>query len=383
MAVAEPEPGRRAVLEDVRAALPAWLAARLVVAATWMGAKAATGRIQMPESVRRHVEQGVLGWDAQRYFQIADRGYPALPQVELRFFPVFPMTVRLFDRVLPGGAGFAVLFVANVAALAFGALLHRLVMVETADRRLARRAAWTAAFTPAGFVLVWGYSEALWGLAGVGAVLAARRGRWWMAAACGAACGGLRPVGLLLCLPLAIEAARDLRRRRVRATVGRALVPRMAAVAAPAAGAAAYLWWVGARFGDPLLPYTIQQRRSFRGPTVDPFTALSGPVGQLVRGEIHVESLRVVWVVVLVALLVVCGRRWPASYTALAAATVMVALCTTRLGSFERYSFGIFPIPLAMATVSAKPVVERIVLVLGAATMGVYGLLALLGGYVP
>ena len=353
----------------------------------------------MPRPVRRHLSEGLLGWDAHRYLQIAERGYEALPPVELRFFPVFPLTVRVFDRLLPGGTGLASLFVANLAALGFAAVLHRLVVVETGDRALARRAAWMAALTPAGFVLVWGYSEALWGLVGAGAVLAARRRRWWVAAAMGLLCGGLRPVGLLMCLPLVIEAARGLGAPRfwaaspslsgAQAAQNRArrlaglLVPRLAAVAAPAAGAGAYLWWVGARFGDPLLPYTIQQRHSFRGPTVDPYTALSAPVGQLLRGELHLESLRLVWVVVLVALVAVCGRRWPASYTALAAVMVTVAVCTTRLGSFERYSFGVFPISVAMATVSARPTVERLVLLLGAATMGIYGLLALLGGYVP
>ncbi|MBW3615374.1 MAG: hypothetical protein KY439_08720 [Actinobacteria bacterium] len=367
-------------MEDLRAALPAWVAARLVVAATLAGATSMTLRIPMPEPVRRHVSQGLLGWDAERYVQIAERGYAALPRVELRFFPVLPLAVRLFDGLLPGGAGVALLVVANLAALAFGAVLHHLALVETADRALARRAAWMAAITPAGFVLVWGYSEALWGLLATGAVLAARRRRWWIAAALGLAVGGLRPVGLLVCLPLAIECVRDLRTRR---RLGRAWAPRLAAVAAPVAGAGAYLWWVGTRFGDPLLPYTIQQGRSYRGAAVDPFTALSAPFGALLRGEFSLESLRVVWALVLVTLVVVCWRRWPASYAALAAAAVAVALCTTRLGSFERYGFTTFPIPLALATVSARPLFERIVLVLGGATMGVYGLLALLGGYVP
>lgn len=367
----------RGVVEDLRAALPAWLAARLVVGASWVGASAMTRRISMPEPVRRHVAQGVLGWDAQRYVQIAERGYEALPLVELRFFPLFPLTIRAFDRLLPGGAGWVALLLANLAALVFGAVVHRLALVETGDRELARRGAWMAAMVPAGFVLVWGYSEALWGVVATGAVLCARRRRWWAAAGLGLLCGGLRPVGLLMSLPLAVEAIRDLR------GAGGRPASRLAAVAAPLAGAGAYLWWVGARFGDPLLPYTIQQRAAFRGATVDPVTALAGPLAGLLRGELTIESLRVVWAVVLVALVVVSFRRWPASYGMLAATTLAVALCTTRLGSFERYGFSTFVIPLALASVSARPNVERAVLVLGAATMGVYGTVALMGGYVP
>ncbi|MBW3556432.1 MAG: hypothetical protein KY454_05770 [Actinobacteria bacterium] len=361
-------------------ALPAWVAARVVVAATLMGATSMVRRIEMPEPVRRHVSEGLVGWDAQRYVQIARLGYAALPRDELRFFPVLPLTVRLFDRLLPGDAGMALLVVVNLAALGFGAILHRLALMETADRALARRAAWTAAMTPAGFVLVWGYSEALWGLVATAAVLAARRRRWWIAAASGVVAGGLRPVGLLVCLPLAIECVRDLRAGE---RLGPAVGPRLAAVAAPFAGAGAYLWWVGTRFGDPLLPYTIQQQSSYRGATANPFSALSPPLGALLRGEFSLESVRLVWAVVLVALVVVCARRWPASYAALAAVAVALAICSTRLGSFERYGFTTFPISLALATISSRPVVERIVLVLGAAAMGVYGTLALLGGYVP
>lgn len=365
--------------DDLAAALPAWVAARVIVFATVVGARGVVaGLAAVPEPIVRHVAQGVLGWDAERYVQLAQRGYGELPLVDVRFFPLLPLATRALDRVLPGGTGFALLALTNVAALAFGVILHRLALLETGDHRLARRAAWFAAIFPSGFVLAWGYTEAPWCALTAGTFLAARRGRWWAAALLGAAAGLLRPVGLLLAVPLAIEAWR---RRRGAPVAG--AVAAMAAVVAPVVGAAAYLGWVARTFGDPLLPFTIQERSDFRGRPTDPLDALRAPATALARGEFTVASLRVLWALVLVALVVVVWRRWPAGYAAFATLSLAVALSTTRLGSFERYGFTAFPVLLALATVSARPLVERLLLLTGGALLGVYGLMALLGAYVP
>ncbi len=367
------------VRADLLAALPAWVLARVIVAITWLLARAIEGRrSNPPEWMTRHVAQGILGWDAERYVQIAASGYEALPEKELRFFPLVPLLTRAADPFLPGGDGFALLVLANLAALGLGALLHRLVLVELGDHAMARRAAWLVALTPASFVLVWGYSEPIWMALAAGALLAARRNRWWLAAGLGVLVGLSRPVAPLLAVGLAVEALRGLR--------GLALGPwvaRAAAVASPVAGAVAYLAWVGATFGDPRLPYSIQSRANFRGSFVDPITALSRPASQLISGEIGTNAFRLVWAAVFVALVVVAFRRWPAGYGAFAAATVLVALCSSHLGSFERYGFSAFPIVLALATVCARPWVERAVLAVGAVTMTLYGTLAMLGPYVP
>ena len=362
--------------EDLVAAAPGWLLARVIVLGTLIGARALTDRLEaVPEPIRRHVAQGLLGWDAERYLQIAASGYTALPATELRFFPLLPALVRWLDPVLPGGPGAALLAISNLAALAFAVVLHRLALRETGDVTLARRAAWFASIFPTGFVFAWGYTESLWCALSAGALLAARRNRWWAAAGLAAAAALLRPVGVLLALPLVIEAFRCMQ--------GRRQAPALLAPLAPVAAAGAYLGWVGRSFGDPLLPFTIQQTASFRGETVDPLRALWRPTAALLTGEVTIDSLRAVWFVGLAALVVVVARRWAASYAVFAVSMLVVALSTTRLGSFERYTFTAFPILLALATVSARPALERVLLAAGGALLGVYGLLALLGAYVP
>jgi hypothetical protein len=372
-------PATRPIVADLRAALPGWVLARVLVAITLLTARQLTGYLRpLPEPVERHVREGLLGWDAQRYVQLAEQGYAALPRVELRFFPLLPLAVRALDTVLPGGAGVALLLLANLAALAFGMLVHRLALVERGDPALARRAAWFAACFPAGFVLVWGYSEAPFLALTAGAFLALRRRRWWVVAALGIAIGLLRPVGLLFAVPVAIEVVHPLRGGGARLGARH-----LAALVAAPAGTAAFLGWVGLRFGDPFLPFTIQQSPAFRGAPEDPLHAWWASVRSLAGGTVTPESLRAVWVLLVLALLVHAVRHWRPTLTVYAAVVVLVALSTSRLGSFERYGFCSVPMILALASLSKRPSTERALLGAGAAAMTVLGLLALVGAYTP
>src|SRR5690348_14038043 len=80
---------------DVGAALPAWAAARAVVGFTLLAAHYAFGRLHLQEDwIRHHLHQGIVGWDAERYQQIAVHWYGPLPRRELRFFPLLPLLTR-------------------------------------------------------------------------------------------------------------------------------------------------------------------------------------------------------------------------------------------------------------------------------------------------
>ncbi|HEX2851460.1 MAG TPA: hypothetical protein VHN98_12940 [Acidimicrobiales bacterium] len=369
---------RSALSGDVRAVLPAWLAARAVVVGSWVAAKVVGAWLApLPVLAARALSNGILGWDAAHYLHIARLGYVGSPTKDLRFFPLLPILVGQLDRFVPGPPGVTLLLVANVAALAFAVAIRRLALHESGDAGVARRAVWFATIGPAAFVLVWGYTEPLWLLLTAIVLLAARRGRWIAAAVAGFLAGTLRPVAVLLVLPVLVEAVRA--RPRDRADVAAAL----AAIGAPLAGTAAFLLYVWRQFGDPLLPYRIQQLPTLRGPAAGPLRSLSRPAADLFSGHVTVESVRTVWVALAVVLVVIIARRLPASYAALAVATLVVALSATRLGSFERYVFLTVPVALVLALATEREWVERTVLATAAATMALYGLLALLGAYVP
>jgi hypothetical protein len=360
-----------------RAAAGPWAVSRVLVAVTLGIAKLIQHTRTLSPAAQRHMALLLLNWDAERYMQIAHSGYRPLPRIQLRFFPLVPLLARAGDRVLPGGAGAALVVEANLFALVFGVLVYRLVLHEKGSVELARLATWLVYLTPAAFVLAWGYTEPLWGCLTVGMLLALRRRQWWWAAACGVLAGLTRPVAPLLCLPALIEAGREVWERRGLSGLSglswRELV----------AGVGVFLAWVGWEFGDFKLPYTIQQGKHFRGSLTDPVRPLIHTAVQVASRHWLVYGLRVAWAAVLVTLVVFAFRRWPLSFGAYAAAALLVALCTQRLGSFERYGFSAFPVVLALAVYARERRAELPVLLVGAASLVLYGTMGLLGTYVP
>ena len=367
------------VRRDLWAALPAWLVARVVVLGALVVAHVIAAKVdsRLPGYSGR-LGRGLLAWDGRWYLDIAREGYAALPDESLRFFPLYPLLGRALSPLLGGQTGTALLVVSNLSALALGALVHRLCLAETGDATLARRATWLIALVPPFFVMVMGYSEPVALALAVWCFLALRRRAWGWAALAGLLAGFVRPVGVLLVVPAAIEAARGLR-----AAPGRERVQRALAVVSPAVGTATFLAWVAVRFDDALLPFRVQNRDHLRGGFSDPLSTLVRSTARLLEGELGVNGIHLPWVVVVVALTVVACRRWPAAYGAFAVVSVVVALCARNWGSFERYGFGAFPVVLALASLNARPWAERATLILGAAGMACYATVGLLLYYVP
>lgn len=359
--------------------LASWLTVRVVVLLALL----------MSTLLRRHLlaryglrmsTSGLLGWDADWYRRIAEHGYGGAGRESLRFFPAFPLLVRAASWPLGGSVPAALLLLANGGAVGYAWLLHRLALREGLGERVALRAVWAVALAPAGFVLVMGYTEALYGALVVAVFLAARDRRWLLVVGLGLVAGCSRPTGVLLALPVLIEALRTLRG----ASPGD-LLKRACAVAAPAVGLAAYLGWVGWRYGDPLLPFRLQAEGRLRGGTfVDPIPDLwrvarnavlhDGPVTILVHLPVLLVSL---------ALLVVVARRLPGSYFAFAVGTLALGLTAQRLTSFERYAGSAVPLLLAAALLVGRGRRAAASLVLGGVAVAGYSLLAFTNLLVP
>jgi hypothetical protein len=360
---------------DVRAALPAWVTARVVVLVALATAHYIANRLIVTPS--RQVHLGLLSWDGQWYRRIADTGYSHLFPTARRFFPLYPMSARVLTVVVRD-PGVALLLISSVSALVYGALLHRLALRETSDQSLARRSAWLVALVPPGFILAFGYTEAAAGALAVATFLGLRSRRWWTAAAAGFASGLLRPTGTLLALPALIEASRGLRRVTGREAIGRAV-----AVVAPVAGTASYLVWVGWRFGNALLPIRVQQRPYLRGGFANPLVAFYRCGRDFFAGHFDGNGMHFPMIVLLVLLVVVGARWWPASYTAFAATTLVLALSGQHLSSIERYGFAAFPVVLTLARGLDREDWWRAALATSASVMGGLAMLAFLGIYIP
>jgi hypothetical protein len=332
--------------------------------------------------VASRVHQGLLGWDAGWYQSIAAHGYGPLGHQALRFFPLFPLAGRAL-ALLPGvHDGPALVVIANVASLAGTALLFVLVRRELSNDAVATRSVWLLSLAPAAFTFVMGYAEGLLLVCTTACFLAlrprpGRRTAWWWAGGFGAAAALTRPLGVLLVLPAVVEAVRTWRvtpaRRRPAVAVG---------VLGPIVGLLAFLGWSQAANGDFFEPLRVQTEKQHHGALADPLVTLVDDA----RGLLHHHfgtALHVPWVLLVLALLVVCWRRLPCTYGVFATAVVLVALAGTNLDSFERYALSAFPLSIAGATLISRPQVERVVLVLAGVALAGYALLAFLNLSVP
>jgi hypothetical protein len=390
--------------------LPAWIAARVLVVVSLILAHLVVTvvRPHNPAAVQR-VHQGLLAWDGGWYAAIGGHGYAAAGTQAVRFFPGYPMAARGLAWIPGISVGTALVVISNVCALAAMGALLILVRHDLDDRNLARRSVWLMALAPSAYCLVMGYADAALLLFSVVTVLGARTGRWWWAAAAGLGAGLVRPVGVLLVVPVVIELWQS---RRTATTTGSTLGPdtanatitapapapatitapgsglggwtaRGAAVLAPLAGMGAYLAWVGHQFGDPWLPLRIQQEQGHRGSVTVPLAAMGHTLASLAHGHHLGSALHIPWVLLCVVLLVVAYRRLPLSYAALATAMLAVSLTSTNLDSFERYALGAFPLVVAASTLTSHRRVEVVVLVLSGLAMVGYAFLAFVGVVVP
>ncbi len=353
-----------------RPVLLSFLAARLVIlVALWVSAA-------IPASTR----DGLLGWDAGWYLRIAQDGYDGLPAEGHRFFPLLPILGYAFGVPLGDNPGLAMLLLTNASAIAYALLATRLAMREGLDQSAADRVPWVVAFAPAGFVLVMGYTEALFGVLVCAALLAARGRRWWLAAVAGALAGLLRPTGVVLVLPMLLEALGP------RAVEGSERTARCAAVLAPIAGLASYLCWSWFRFGAPLDPLIAQTEPGLRGGLLlnplDPIgrvfeTMLGGPADQLA------PVAHLPWVCLSVALLIVGRNRLSLSSFAFSAVMVLLGLTARDYASFERYASSAVPLLIVAASLLTTPARRIISLAIAALALTGYSIAAFLHLYVP
>jgi hypothetical protein len=363
------------IRDDLGAAVGPWLVSRALVALAYVVARLGADEV---DAQPLQLSLGLFAWDGDWYRGIAEVGYGGLPDEAIRFFPLFPLLGRLVGILFLGREWLGLVVVANLGALAAAVVLRRLVIVVGGDREIASRAVWLLLLSPAAFVLVWSYSEAIFLSAAVAAFIALRRRLWWWAGALGAAAALARPVGVLLAGVALIEA---LRAPGVVGVLGRAgRSGRVAAVVGPVLGLAGFLLWAEASTGDWRDP--IRAQSELRGDLAFPFARLVEGIGEVFGGEFN-AALHVGAAVVFAALVVVAFFRLPLSLAAFAAAMFVVATSAEHLTSLERYALGAFPVTIAAAMVLRRPVLERSAIVLSGAAMVGLAVLAWLGAYTP
>jgi hypothetical protein len=300
-----------------------------------------------------------LRWDAGWYLNIARIGYMWTPrdagrQQNIAFFPAFPMAMRVLGYVF-GRSGLAYLYagvlISHVAFLVALVLLFELAREELGDRSGAAAAVVLLATYP--FSVFHGavYTESLYLLGVLGAMLSMKHRHWGRAALWGLLVGLTRPNGFILSATLGVlllETAWDTSRTAL-TTFWRSIpMPAVLAVAAPIVGAAVYCLFIWQFTGNPL-QWSEQHAawgRTYKG--LSPFTAAAEYTAEY-GVESYIEALpydfiNAIPTVCALALSIPVGRRFGWAYTVFILTNLVPPLLVGGLMSTGRLTATLFPI---------------------------------------
>jgi Gpi18-like mannosyltransferase len=183
-------------------------------------------------------------WDTGHYVTIALTGYNAATE-NPAFFPLYSMTMRVLEPVLPGGMLSAGLIISNVSCVVALVLLYRLVQ-DLAGSAMASRSVFYLMAYPFAFFLSAAYNEAFFLMFTVAALYFLRRSQWLLAGVMGGLASATRQAGILLVLAFAVEYLRQ------RNWKWREIRPDVLAIALVPVGTASYALYCWRAFGDPL-----------------------------------------------------------------------------------------------------------------------------------
>jgi hypothetical protein len=194
-------------------------------------------------------------WDGEHYVALAVGGYLNPPDnVSPAFFPLYPLLVRSFAELFGGPISEQALSVwgplLSLLFLPFAFYFIYQIAMNEFDEGVARGTVLALAFFPTTFFLNAAYTESLFLALSAGSIWALRvRRDLLLACVMAGFASATRNVGVFLMVPLLYEWIKDIESYRWRGIY---------LLMAPG-GLLAYMGYLWARFGDPLLFYSAQK----------------------------------------------------------------------------------------------------------------------------
>lgn len=319
-------------------------------------------------------------WDALWYLRIATHGYAA-SDGSAAFFPGYPFATRDLASITGGHPLLGAYLASNVALLIGLVLVYRLTEFEF-DRDLARRTVVLLCVFPTSFFFFAPYSESLFLVFAVGALLAARRSSWVVATVLAACATATRSIGVVVALAIAIE---SLRQCLVLRTSRRALVVGVGRTVAVGCGSLlgviGYLAWWWATAGSPRIPFAAQGgwQRNLRWPWVTLWDGIHEGLRWIgvYSGGYQLVDLVIVGVMLCAGIWAVV--RTPMIYRVYTAVSLIAPLCLVFGGrpfmSMPRFVLVIVPLFWALAVFTRRFRAWNAVVGTSAAGLGILSLL--------
>jgi Mannosyltransferase (PIG-V) len=289
------------------------------------------GRLWSRRPVEMSSRYPLARWDSFWYADIVKEGYEGRndgAQHNVVFYPLYPMIVGAVAGVFrcdPLMAGSGVSLAALLAAIVVLGLLAR---EEGFDAGATARA---LLWFPTAFFFAAVYTESLFLLVTVASLLAARRGRYGVAALFGLLAGLCRPTGFLLAIPLAWPL---LEKRPVR--IDRQSLAILFAAISPLLGLGSFLLFVRLRLGDAMLPFEIQNSGWLHH--------FSWPWRPIIRGWFWAPRLQF-QVAATLAFFGLAALLWKRhrAYALYIAGTLLMACMSGTVMSVPRFDLALFP----------------------------------------
>jgi hypothetical protein len=320
-------------------------------------------------------------WDGQWFLKIATEGY-RVDDGSAAFFPLYPWTVTIMGWLAGERFIWAGIFLSSVFFLGALVLLHRLVRFDFHGEDAGRTVFYIAAF-PMAFFFWAVYSESLLLLLSVGALLAMRAQRWWLAGACIALAVWTRTTGLLLLLPMLWELWRAY--NPPRPTSPNAMPPSRPApltplsLAVPLASLLLFVLWSWVVFRDPLAPMSAQAEwnRNFQWP----WQTIAGAWNTATQAGLTFQPESQAWTYLgAFVLAVVVGAlsvRWlrPSYSIYLWAGILFPLFSATRLNpllSYPRFLAVLFPAFIVLALIGRNRYANQLITWVSLLLLGLY-----------
>ena len=324
-------------------------------------------------------------WDAANYTRIAQYGYQT--HFDLAFFPLFPFIITCISHVLGNWSYLLVgTLLSNGALLGVLFLLYKLAAQAIGEgaigEQIARRTVLYLCIFPTAFFFFAAYNESLFLLFLLGAFLALRQQRWWLAGLLGLFAALTRSAGILFVIPYLYEVW-DTRHtaptftKKLRRLLPIAFIPMGTLIYS------VYCWIIT---GNPLTFVTIQDHsgRHLTWPWVGLWQAITAllfvqPFGSANQAHLLLDLGSTLGFLVLTIL---GWRRLPTSYSLWTAVLLLYILLEPALDkpdillSNQRFVLEMFPAFITMAILGVHhPRLHQALLVLFPALLATLSIL--------